>query len=453
MRNKLLKSYDNNAELFWNIIGSVGVKGLAMLVNILSLPAYLYYFSDQKILGVWFTIISVLNWILTFDLGIGNGLRNLIIEPYLNKQYNELKEYISTAYISIGIICLILSLFSFVLAKSINWNNFLNISDKIINPGVLFDSIFIVFLTVVCQLFLRLIVSILYALQKTAISNAISLISNTIILLFLISFKFESAPKSLISLSYVYFIAINIPLLIATVVVFFTKLRKAKPNLRFFRYKLTSKILNLGLMFLGIQVSLVVINSTNELIIAKYFQLENVVEYQTYFRIFNIFLVLFSLITIPIWSAVTKAFVNKNIKWIKKIYFYLNIVAVVFTIFIFLSCFFINDIVHIWIGPGKIKVSYLTTFLIATYTSLMIFIYASNCIANGISKLKPQLIINLIAAIIKFPLFVLFYHYYNNWNLIILINIFIILPAIIIQPIQNYKELKKNKIKKMKTLC
>lgn len=446
MKNKLFKSYYNNTELFWNIIGSVGIKGLAMIVNVLSLPAYLSYFSDQKALGVWFTIISVLNWVLTFDLGIGNGLRNIIVDPYENKKFKILKQYISTAYVTIGIICLLLCLISFVFVKAINWNNFLNISKNIINPNILFNSIFIIFLTVLFQLFLRLIISILYALQKTAISNAISLISNTIILLFIISFKFESTSKSLSYLSYIYFFAINIPLLIATIVVFSTNLKEAKPNLRFFRYKLTSEILNLGLMFLGIQISLLIINSTNEFIISRYFDPKDVVVYQTYFRIFNIFLVLFSLFTIPIWSAVTKAYVNGNVKWIKKIYKYLNLLGVLFTVLMIIISFFIQEIVNFWIGSDKIEISYITTFLICLYTSLMIFIYASNCIANGISKLKPQLIVNVIAAIIKFPLFYLLYKYYDNWNLVIVINIIIMFPAIIIQPIQNYKELRRLKI-------
>ena len=136
---------ERNKELFWNIIGSFGVKGIAIVVNILSLPAYLAYFPDQKILGVWFTIISILNWVLTFDLGIGNGLRNLIVSPLSNNDYNKVKEYISTAYVTIGVICLSIGIFFYFMIKFLNWNDILNISSNLITSKTLITSILLIF--------------------------------------------------------------------------------------------------------------------------------------------------------------------------------------------------------------------------------------------------------------------------------------------------------------------
>ena len=74
---------------------------------------------------------------------------------------------------------------------------------------------------------------------------------------------------------------------------------------------------------------------------------------------------------------------------------------------------------------------------------VMIFIYAANCVANGISKLKPQLIINVTAAVLKIPLVIMLSKHYFHWDIVIIVNILIMLPALIIQPIMNVLELNK----------
>ena len=438
---------DRNKELFWNIIGSFGVKGLAMVINVLSLPAYLAYFPNQKILGVWFTIISVLNWVLTFDLGIGNGLRNLIVNPLSNNDYNKVKEYISTAYVTIGAICLSLGVVFYFLVKFLNWNELLNISSDLITYNTLTNSVLLIFLAVLLQLFLRLITSILYALQKTAISNSISLISNSLILIFLLTYKEEDVSIALTSLSLVYIFAINIPLVMASLFVFaFTNLKKSRPNINFYRREYSSSIVKLGLMFLTIQISLLIINSTNEFIIAKFYSPKDVVSYQAYFKIFSVYLVLFSLLTIPIWSAITKAYEENRFSWIRKIYNYLNIVGILFIVLIVITIFFFKDIISIWIGTGIVEIDFSTTILVGIYYMVMIFIYSANCVANGMSKLKPQLIINVTAAVLKIPLVIILSKYYNHWNIIIIVNILIMSPAIIIQPIMNIVELNKKEL-------
>tara|TARA_B100000795_G_C22770294_1_gene427557 strand:- start:299 stop:1657 length:1359 start_codon:yes stop_codon:yes gene_type:complete len=437
---------ERNKELFWNIIGSFGVKGLAMVVNILCLPAYIDYFPNQIILGVWFTIISVLNWVLTFDLGIGNGLRNLIVNPLSNNDYNKVKEYISTAYVTIGAICLSLSFIFYFSVKFLNWNEILNISSDLINSNTLTNSILLILLAVLLQLFLRLIVSILYALQKTAISNSISLISNSLILIFLLTYKEEDVSIALTSLSLVYIFAINIPLVIASLFVFvFTNLKKSRPNINFYRREYSSSIVKLGLMFLTIQISLLIINSTNEFVIAKFYSPKDVVSYQAYFKIFSAYLLFFSLLTIPIWSAITKAFEENRILWIRKIYNYLNMVGILFIVLIVTTIFFFKEIISIWIGTGIVEIEFSTTILVGVYYMIMIFIYSANCVANGISKLKPQLIINIFAAVLKIPLIIVLSKYYEHWNIVIIVNIIIMFPALIIQPFQNKKELN-NKI-------
>ena len=118
----MINEIKNNKELFLNIIGSVGIKGLSIIINILTLPAYLLFFGDQKILGLWFAILAVLTWVLTFDLGIGNGLRNYLVEALFDKDKKRAKMFISSAYISVGCIALFLGILGYIIIDNSNWN-------------------------------------------------------------------------------------------------------------------------------------------------------------------------------------------------------------------------------------------------------------------------------------------------------------------------------------------
>ena len=86
--NKYIKNKDNRLLLI-NIFGNYLIKGGAMIVSILIMPAYIKYFKSESALGMWFTITQLLNWIMLLDFGIGSGIRNKIIEPLQNKTTKE----------------------------------------------------------------------------------------------------------------------------------------------------------------------------------------------------------------------------------------------------------------------------------------------------------------------------------------------------------------------------
>lgn len=76
MFNQLKKIIASNEMLLKNIIGAFVVKGGSLIISVVLLPLYLRFFGDQTVLGIWYTILSILNWVVLFDLGLGQGLRN-----------------------------------------------------------------------------------------------------------------------------------------------------------------------------------------------------------------------------------------------------------------------------------------------------------------------------------------------------------------------------------------
>lgn len=89
-------------------------------------------------------MLSVLSWVLTFNLGIGNGLRNYLVLVLVQKDNLRVRKYISPAYVSI-VSVVISSLVFLILFKLFNWNVVFNISDSVISRQTLSLSVWISF--------------------------------------------------------------------------------------------------------------------------------------------------------------------------------------------------------------------------------------------------------------------------------------------------------------------
>lgn len=427
--------YRSNRNLIVNIIGSIGIKGLSLCINLLTVPAYMNYFPSADLLGVWFAILSLLNWIMIFDLGVGNGLRNKLVEAFTYNDMDRAKNYISSAYTVIGVLSIAIIIAGYFLLGLFNWNFLFNISETIISESILLASVRFVFLGVVIHFFLNIILYILYALQKTAIASMISLVSSTSILVFTILYKSNNNASSLLILSIVHIITYNIPLLIASIIVFTKTLSHVKPNIKFYTKDSANKIMKLGYAFFVIQITLLIINLTNEFLITRLFGPQYVVEYQVYNRIFSLLLTLFSVFTTPIWSSITKAYNENKYKWIASTYKYLTILASALSLFLLIIAILFNFIVDIWLGENTIVISSHTAFIFAIFYIIMIFIYSITCITNGIGYLKAQLYSNTVSAILKIPIAIILSNYIEHWTAIMITNILIMLPSLLIQSI------------------
>lgn len=142
--NKVLQD-GKNRVLLGNIGGTVVIKGFSVLISLLATPAYISYFNDNVVLGLWFTLVAALNWILTFDFGVGNGLRNNFAIAVANGDTAHAKKLVSTAYISIGLLTLIAILIGSFAIMTADWVSLLNYDDGAVSAQVLQLSVLIVF--------------------------------------------------------------------------------------------------------------------------------------------------------------------------------------------------------------------------------------------------------------------------------------------------------------------
>lgn len=426
-------SNEKDKEVVKNILAAFLIKGGALLISFFSLPAYIRYFNNHEILGVWYTVLSVLTWILAFDLGIGNGLRNQLVGAIVRNDKTEIRQKISSAYLVIGFLVILVSTAGLLIFPYINWNSVFNIPESLVRPDSMLFVVACVFITIMLQFFLRLISFILYALQKSAINDLLMFITNTAQFIYVLLAPSYGIDTNIKNLAMVYLLCVNVPLLVTTVIVFWTKLKGCLPSLSFLNRRVAVGILQLGGIFFWNQIMYMVITGTNQIFITTFIGPGSVVNYQIYYKLFTVAGMLFMLALTPMWSAITKAFEERDFAWINKYFKLSSRLVLIVVIFEIIIALFLQVLVNFWLGQEAISVNNVNAIVFAIYGSVFIYQSVLSTFACGIGKLKLQALCYSLGVVAKFTFIYFGTQLYSNWIIVVVSDIIILLPYCILQ--------------------
>lgn len=406
MRKRVLKYWENEDKrttlIYKNILGSFFIKGWTGIVQILLVPATLSCLNQYEY-GVWLTISSLLLWVDTFDIGLGNGLRNNLAISIAHKDSKRARRQVSTTLFMLIFTIFIMLSIIFIIIKNVNCFHLLNVNRDIIPnlEGILLASVSIMSATFV----LKIIGNIYLALQLPAINNLLIALGHTIALasIWILSY-FQGITLLHVAISYTLS-----PLLVYIISypITFAKYKYLRPSWRFFDKKEVGSLFYLGISFFFAQFSGLIIFASSNILISHLFSPNDVTPYQIAFRYFGIINILFSIISSPYWSATTDAYTKDDWLWIRKSVHKLNVVIITFIVILALMVFVSKYIYKIWVG-GNILIPFELSLLMAVYVLVLIY---GTCYSNmicGIGKIRLLTIITIVEAIIYIPLAIFF---------------------------------------------
>ncbi len=364
-------------------------------------PLSIKYLGNMNY-GIWVTVSGVIAWAGMFDFGFSHGLRNRLTEALAHNDYNKGKYLVSSTYFFLFIIAIIITVLFYSMLYMINWKSLLNIPSAF-DLNILYITLQIIFLAVIIQFLFKPINSILQAHQWPALAQAIGTIGGVIVIIgvFLL-YYYQFVPK----LIYYALAVSGIPIFISfifTIYFFKQKFPFLIPSLSFIKLIYIKSVGGLGLSFFLIQLSLLVVYSSDNLIIAHLFGPKDVTTYSVVYRYYSLITIIFGVIMAPFWSAITDAYAKREMKWIKKtirsLLFILLGTAIISAIL-----FLISPIVFkLWIGKEFFAPSLLVA-LMAVYVVCMAWLNIFSYFSNGIGKIRIQLIAYIIAAMLNLPL-------------------------------------------------
>ncbi len=395
-----LKLSKKSIDQVKNILYSAFFKLLGISLNLMLVPITLNYL-DSNNYGVWLTISSILSWISLLDMGIGNGLKNKLTENLAKEDTIKSKSIVSTSYFIFTFIIVLFIIVFLILNSYINWELYLNIK---LTDSVGLNKIMPILITFFSIRFvLDLINSILYAYQRADLVAKNNFIINALVFIGVYSLsKFNLSNKLL----WLNIMSNGLPilfLLIISIYYFRGVYKNISPALKKIQIEQSSELLSVGLKFFFIQISGIIIFSTDNIIITSIFSPKEVTIYNIPYKLFSIFIFGWTVIMTPLWTAFGEAYIKKEFDWIEKVVSYLNKLWIILFLCVSILILFSAKIYSIWLGDSVQIPFNLTLFmgvfvLISTYGNIYIYFI------NGVGKLKLQLYTSLFAAIINIPL-------------------------------------------------
>lgn len=430
---------NRNKKFKDNFLGNLIYKILGIFLSFIMVPIILNYLGVVKY-GIWMTIFSVVNWIYLLDGGIGLGLRNNLTKSITLNQIKKSKAYICSAYIGIMIFSFIFLVISITLTNYINIMTFFNLTDFVEKD---LKKVCIIILTfTLFNFFLSIYKQLYYSVHESSKVNQSNILYQCCFVISLLGLIYFYKEPSLIYLAWITGISMILPSIVYTYY-FFIKNNNIKPSFKDFRYKEMKQNFSVGSLYFIIQISLIVILSTDNLIIGKFVGMDEVTTYSIIQKIYMLFITLFSTLTSTIWSLYTDAFIKKDFLWIKLALKRQLKVLVLIIISMCLLVFILPIILKIWLRKDLVYSIWLPINMgVFILFRIIIDIYA--VFLNGIGEIKLQTILFLIGAIVNIPLSIFFSKTlgYGSIGVIFATNCSLLLLVILL-PIQVQKIIKR----------
>lgn len=391
--NKIFKQIINDKTQISALL-NLALKPISMILSFVYIPLLITYLGTEKY-GLWATMLSIISWINYCDVGVGQGLRNLLSKELTHNQYKDAQRTISTAYFIITIISTIMLAISICIISSANLYKLFNTSiDLKIPLYICFAFICLNFILALCNM-------VLFALQlseQVAIRNCITQVLNILGLFFLKSFSSEN----LIYVSILFGFTSSITYIYTS-----CNLIKKYPFLNLDYTKIDSKkikdISNLGIKFFLVQIPLIIISSMDNLLVTHLYGASSTTVYSVANSVFHAAASLFGAYIVPYWSQTTVAMARGDINWIKKASKRLNILAILFNSILVIIYLLFDIVINIWLGRDLVFPPYLVGSM-CLYYCLYSIIIANVQLINGTGFLNVQLVMNIIYGISYIPL-------------------------------------------------
>lgn len=395
-----------------------------------------FKFLGNNEYGLWVTIYSIISWAYLLDFGFSNVVKTKL-PTLLDKSEKEVSTLISTIYIGIIIISLVIIIIAFLLQFFISYSDFLNIDESFSGFNtLLFLNLFFSVLILIIGNYKALYAG---AIKTHVVEFSMMLIQLLVFVLLFIFYHFNFlSDTSRIWIVSLVFGVVNLSVGIGFTLFFLYKHPNIKISYKYFDFSILKTNTSLGLKYFIIQICMIIIFSTDYVLITKYFGSKEVANYDVVLKLFQAPMLLVIAGLSPFWSIFSKTFEEKKFHWIKKTLIIYNFLFIIFVIGIVILTLIIDKLIFWWLNE-KTDSSKFLLLVISIYIIMRTYTAMYNYFLNGINKINLSLLLTIFGAIINIPICIIFIKLGYGVSGIVIGTCISILPTTIALPIQSFR--------------
>lgn len=429
------EGHERSVKAKKNIVLAIVLKGLGVLIGFAYFPISLAYLGPAKF-GIFLTLTSVIDWFSQLDIGIGDGLRNRLGEAKAEGNNELVRGYISTAYFAVGSIFSGIAIVFISACFFIPWSDWLN-ADDTLNEEITILAV-LIFAAFAVNFMASLIYQVFYALQRMAFVELFSFITKLLFLVVILVLPFIAKDSLLLFGVGKAFTFALIPVLVG-LYYFNNEFSVFRPSLRHVKRAYFNGLFSLGFKFFLIKISLVIIEGTNSLLIARLVAVEAVPQYEAAYKYLSVFQLLFVILTNQLWSANVEAYKKGEYEWIKKTMQGVTKIWIG-TVLLALVMVAISPLVYnLWL-QDKLEIPISLTLMVAMSICTLTWVNMNNMVLNGAGKVTLQMYGWLLASVLNIPLSIFFATTAGFGIIGIVLGTMVsLLPLAVLSPLQSRK--------------
>jgi O-antigen/teichoic acid export membrane protein len=371
-------------------------RGAAMVVMVMTVSLTVPYLGAERF-GVWMTIASFAGMLMFLDLGIGNALTNKVAQGAAQHNPEQLRKVISGGLgflfvIGCGVGGGLIVLFSFL-----PWQQLIKVDNPLLHAEIrtaalLFAGLFGL------HIFANGIQRIFTGLQRAFEGHLASTMGSTITLLLLwIAVRQESGVPALLAIT----LGMQSIASLALVVLLYKRGQFCFPGILSNIRKESPHLLQVGGLFLLLQIGVMVGWGADSLIIASNLGVEQVAVFAIVQRLFQLAVQPMSIMNAPLWGAYADACERNDKGFIRKTLESSLTTTLVYTAIVALLLILTGEqIVAAW-TDNAIQISFGLLFVYACWAILEAAGNALAMFLNGCGVIKQQVITVIVFSVVS----------------------------------------------------
>lgn len=294
-------------------VSSGAARVVAVGTSLAAIPIALRYLGPERY-GVWATLAAISTMLVFADLGIGNGLLNLIAEAMSRGDPAAARRAVSTALVTLTLIAVALAAIFLVVFPIVPWSQVINVQSPLIS-GEAAPAVAAAAAMFVLSIPLGVVQRIQLGMQQ-GFRNSLWLAVGSILSLLglLVAIALNAGLPAVV-------LALTGGPVLALALNWIVLLRQGgdwvRPSLRLAAAEPARRLARLGSLFFVLQLSFAIAYQSDVVIAGHLLGLEAASTYSVTLRLFLFGQSLATMVLIPLWPAYTEAIGRGDLRWVR----------------------------------------------------------------------------------------------------------------------------------------